>query len=309
MRYACLPCFLLVSLVGQTEPSCGAQDKSPDQNQLIEKYIKDLGSSVYRVRERARVELERIGPPAQEAVRKATESADPQVRWTAQELFANLGTVLLPAPLEDVAVADSGRILVLKLRDQKGLTVYDTQIRKLRTIELPTADFTFGAGGNVVVVFLKESFELRSYNLTTLEKIQAKDFVDPVVVQKITMGHSRENLAFLRVFSEGNSWNFLLNVTTLKLQRPKERQPYQDHSNSNYQAYYRANGDMSRLSEWTNERPGTYLYTRSEQGYQLHKGDSGFGHLAMGDDGKMYTGYGHIVDLNRDLLDDAWPIS
>jgi hypothetical protein len=306
MRCACLLGVLLVSLVCQAAPHSQAQDTPPDQLQLIQKYIADLGSPEFEVRERARVELEKIGVPAQEALQKAAKSPDEEVARAATNLLQNLGTVMLPAPLEDVAVAAAGRILVLKLREQKGLTVYDTSTRKLKTIELPASDFTFGAGGNVAVVFLKKSVELRSYNLTTLEQIRAKEFVDPVVILRIVMGHSRDDLALVRlahVLGNNDSTSLLLlDVTTLKLGRPtnRERSP---GNNTSYDdnVHYRANGDLTRLTEWksTSSPSGVYLFTRTETEWQHQGNHESAGHLALGDDGKIYTGYGHIMDLNE----------
>jgi hypothetical protein len=307
MRYACLLCVALVSLLSQTAPCCQAQDASADELKLIDKYIADLGSPEFTVRERARVELEKIGLPAREALQKATRSNDAEVRRAAVELLQNLGTVLLPAPLEDVAVAASGRILVLKLRDQNGLSVYNTTTRKLKTIELPTSDFTLGAGGNVAVVFLKKSVELRSYNLTTLELIRSKEFVDPVVIQRIVMGHSRDDLAYVRLVRtlddrNDSTSNLLLDVNTLKLQRPANREQSNGH-NTSYSdvVHYRANGDISRLTEWSSSSSpsGIYLHTRSGQGYQVQGNHDSAGHLALGDDGKIYTGYGQIMDLSE----------
>jgi hypothetical protein len=307
MRYACLLCVALVSLLSQPAPCCQAQDASADELTLINKYIDDLGSPEFTVRQRAHVELEKIGLPAREALQKATRSNDAEVRRAAGELLQNLGTVLLPAPLEDVAVAASGRILVLKLREQKGLTIYDTRIRKLKTIELPTSDFTLGAGGNVAVVFLKKSVELRAYNLTTLELIRSKEFVDPVVIQRIVMGHSRDDLAYVRlarILEDRNdsTSNLLLDVTTMKLQRPVNR----EHSNGHNTSYsdvvhYRANGDINRLTEWSSsDSPrGIYLLTRFGQGYQVQGNSESTGHLALGDDGKIYTGYGQVMDLSE----------
>jgi hypothetical protein len=306
MRYACLLWFLLVSLVGRPAPYSQAQDTPADQRKLIEKHIADLGSPEFEVRERARVELEKIGVPAQEALQKAARSDDQEVSRIATTLLQNLGTVMLPAPLEDVAVAAAGRILVLKLREQKGLTVYDTTGRKLKTIELPTSDFTFGAGGNVAVVFLKKSVELRSYNLTTLEQIRSKEFVDPVVILRIVMGHSRDDLAFVRLAhglgNNDNTLNLLLDVTTLKLQRPTNREQSAGNNTSyDDNVHYRANGDLTRLTEWNSRSSpsGIYLFTRTGIDWQHQGNHESAGHLALGDDGKIYTGYGHIMDLNE----------
>jgi hypothetical protein len=293
-----------VSLVWQTVPCCRAQDNAEDQQKLIQKYVADLGSQDFAARTRARAELEKIGLPAEEALRKAARSDDLEVRQAATELLRVLGTVMLPGPLEDVAVAAAGRILVMKLGEQKGLTVYDTRTRNLRTIELPTSDFTFGAGGNVALVFLKKSVELRSYNLTSLEQVRSKEFADPVVIQRIVMGHSRDDLAFLRLANlsgdNDHASNPLLDVPDLKLRRPTDREHNSGrHTSFDSIVHYRANGDLSRLTEWApHDSSEVNLLTPSEQGHQVHVRDEHTGQPAMGDDGKIYTGYGQIFELS-----------
>jgi hypothetical protein len=227
-------------------------------------------------------------------------------------LFANLGTIMLPAPVEGIAVAASGRILVLKLRARKGLTVYDTRARQLKTIELPTSDFTFGAGGNVALVFLKEDVELRSYNLTTLKKVRSKEFVDPVIVQRIVMGHSRDDLAFLRTArnEQSSTSNVLLDVAALKFHRPTNRTAVSGyHTSFSSRVHHRATGDMSRLTEWCSGSSGIYLHTRTREGYQL-RGNWGrsSGYLAMGDDGKIYTGFGQVMDLKESEDRSGYPL-
>jgi hypothetical protein len=316
MRSACLLCIVLVSLLWQTAPCCLAQDTSADELKLIHKYVTDLGDPEFAVRQRARAELDKIGLPAWEALQKAARSDDAEVRQAATGLLQNLGTVTLPAPLEDVAVAASGRILVLKLRDQKGISLYDTRTRKLRIIELPTSDFTLGAGGNVAVVFLKKTVELRSYNLTTLEPIRFREFVDPVVIQRIVMGHSRDDLAFVRLAhvldDRNDTSNLLLDVTTLKLQKPTNREQIRGHNTSyDDNVHYRANDDISRLTEWatSHSTSGIYLHTRFGPGYQVRGNDDSAGHLALGDDGKIYTGFGRIMDLSEGTSRRGDPIS
>lgn len=210
----------------------------------------------------------------------------------------------LPAPVVDLAVADAGRSLVLQLQGQKGLAVYDTRTQKLSTIALPSADFTFGAGGDTAVVFLKETNEIRSFNLQTLAQIKAKEFADPVILMRIVMGHSRRDLAFVRIArgtdSLSQTTNQFLDVSTLTLQPPRDTQ-LRLGRNSSYRdnAHYRANGDMSRMTEWaTSHSPcGIYLYTRTGDGYQMQGNHDSAGHLAMGDDGRIYTGLGSVMDL------------
>lgn len=213
----------------------------------------------------------------------------------------------LPAPAEDIAVAQSGQTLVLKLRDQKGLSLYDTKTQKLRLLELPTANFTFGAGGDTALVFLKESNELRSYSLSSLAQVKAKEFTDIINlidIMRIVMGHSRGDLAFVRIARDTDALspttNHLLDVGSLMVIKPKSQQG-QFGKNFSYRdiAHYRANGDMSRITEWaTSHTPsGIYLYTQTEDGYRLQGNHSSAGHLAIGDDGHIYTGFGNVMDL------------
>ncbi len=56
----------------------------------IEELIKRLGSEEYSVREKASEELRKIGKPALEALRKAAESPDPEVRTRAKSLLQEL---------------------------------------------------------------------------------------------------------------------------------------------------------------------------------------------------------------------------
>lgn len=57
----------------------------------IEQLIRELGSEEFAVRERASEELRKIGKPAEEALRKAAESGDPEVRTRARSILDDLG--------------------------------------------------------------------------------------------------------------------------------------------------------------------------------------------------------------------------
>ncbi len=56
----------------------------------IEDLVRQLGSEEYAVREKASEELRKIGKPAEEALRKAAESEDPEVRTRAKSILDDL---------------------------------------------------------------------------------------------------------------------------------------------------------------------------------------------------------------------------
>lgn len=214
----------------------------------------------------------------------------------------------LPAPVEDYAVARSGECLVLKLKGQKGLTVYSTRSKALRTIDLPTSDFAFGAGGNRAVVFLKETNELQSFNLETLQPVKSKEFADPINVHRIVMGHSRDGLALIRV-SRGvqaleQASNQLLNVDTLSIVRAKPGVQQVTGHNSTLRdlVHHRATGDLSRITEWaTSHTPsGIGVYSLGPDGtIKVQYAHESAGFLAIGDDRLIYTGAGAIYDPDQ----------
>jgi hypothetical protein len=289
---------------GDDDKKAVKEGEGSDQQKLIQKYIDDLASSTFAVRQHARNELEKIGKPAQKALRKVANSDDLQVRKTVGELLAALEITKLPGPVEDIAVAGSGQILVLKLGGQKGLTVYDAKTHKLATLDLPTTDFVFGAGGDMAVVFLKESNEIRSYSLKTLSQVKAKEFADPIIILRIVMGHSRGDLGLIR-FARGTeelsqTTNQFLDVAALSILKPKGRL-YGSGHNSSYRDYvhFRADGHLDRITEWASSHSpsGIGMFIRTEDGYQYRYSHNSAGYLVPGDDGLIYSGYGIIYSV------------
>jgi hypothetical protein len=211
----------------------------------------------------------------------------------------------LPAPVVDYATARSGACLVMKLQGDKGLTIYDARSSKLNRITLPVDDFTFGAGGEKVVVFLKQPNEIQSWSLKTLEMVKSKEFADPINVLRIVMGHSRDDLALLRI-SRGSeelspAANQVLNVSTLSIVRTKGPQAIATGHNSSFRDYvhHRASGDLSQITEWcTSHSPsGIGFYTLTAEGQlESRYSHTSAGYLAMGDDGLIYSGAGAIFD-------------
>ena len=81
---------------GKEAPSQEARRKEPAPQgdaaapQEIARRIRELGDEDFSVREEAYAALKRIGEPAREALKKALDSEDPEVRWRAARLLCLL---------------------------------------------------------------------------------------------------------------------------------------------------------------------------------------------------------------------------
>jgi hypothetical protein len=114
----------------------------------VEKWVKDLGSESFDVREKATAKLKEIGAPAAEALRKAAkESPDAEVRQRAEEL---LQAIAKPAPKP----ADKKRPVVPPGPGLRGASVQVQSVNGDTTWTISPAEgapFTFRktAGGAV----------------------------------------------------------------------------------------------------------------------------------------------------------------
>src|SRR5262249_17870915 len=87
MRHLCCGLALLAGLgLVCATPGGAAEDKSDDK--AIAALVKKLGSGRFAEREKAQKELDKIGVPALEALRKAAQSTDPETARRAGELVA-----------------------------------------------------------------------------------------------------------------------------------------------------------------------------------------------------------------------------
>jgi hypothetical protein len=205
----------------------------------------------------------------------------------------------------DYAIAESGKLLVVKVRGQKGLSVYDTTKRKVTgVITLPTTDFTFGAGGGTAVVFLKDQVEFQSWSLRTLTKIKSKAYADPIVVTHIVMGHSRDDIAlictrwgvdrllnheFLRIMDVGS---FALRPMPLI----RESFPGELKRDRLRIVHYRSNSNLSCFTRWETARGHGRgdgdIFVGDQDGYREVSGHSGY--LAPAGDANVYTSHGVV---------------
>ncbi len=227
----------------------------------------------------------------------------------------------LPSKAEDLCVAGGGRYLVLRLRNTAGISVYDATTELLTPISLPDEEFVFGAGGDVAVVFLKKKDELQTYDLKTGKLIKSKEFANKVVITNIVMGHSRGDLAVLRTGARQQPNGLfgpedqLLAVAELKMTPLKNQQPGQNNMGMQFQqgnqsAFIRANGDLSRGVEWSpNVQHGFTSHSWAEAGAQSMFAQTGQfdGIISPGDDGRLYTGSGAVLDHDPDWSPNTFP--
>jgi hypothetical protein len=209
----------------------------------------------------------------------------------------------LPAKCEECQIAGGGRFLVMKLKDTRALNVYDANTQKLSTLDISEDDIVFGAGGDTVLVYLKEANELQSWSLTTGKMVKAKGFADKPNVLAIVMGHSRGNLALMRMGrppTGGLGHDNLVDTIEIRLTQIKYQYIGGGGGRNWEQSQLRANGDMSRLVDWANvPTPNTVAQlTRTEGGYQYVSSYGLPGCMIPGDDGRVYTPMGNTLELD-----------
>ena len=203
-----------------------------------------------------------------------------------------------PETIESYAVADGGRLLVMKLKGLGGLVLYDTTEQKIsKIIKLPSEDFLFSAGGTTAVCYFPENNILQSWDLKSFARIKAKPNPMSGPITRIQMGHSRNDLAFCR-YSEGTARHdfvksFLLDTSSLQSAAPdfeSRNATYRDEIAT------RANGDLGLVSEWNISLSprGVSLLIRSGKKFETAYEHASEGYLFPGDDGKLYTGTGKI---------------
>jgi len=86
----CLLLALSLCLAGPAAAWAQGEPSGQDQSAQVEKLIKQLASPVYATREKARMELEKIGLPALDSLKKAAGSADGEVSQSAKKLMEKL---------------------------------------------------------------------------------------------------------------------------------------------------------------------------------------------------------------------------
>lgn len=213
--------------------------------------------------------------------------------------------IQLDSPIEEVAVAASGQYILLKLRGQQDLAVYDTTQKAIcRKLRLPSTEFIFAAGGKTVLVFLKEDNLLQSWSLDTFQKTKTREFADPGPIMRLVMGHTNDDLAFIRVTSGSgaldNTLNLLLDARELTTVGSR-RTAASGHNNSFRDfVHYRSDGGLKKITEWaTSHSPsGVGLFVRTGEEFRTYYDHDSQGYLTVGDDGNVYAESGSIYSDN-----------
>lgn len=146
---------LLAVLIGltwglpvQAQPGEAATDITPE----VQRWVDQLSHSRYALRERARIELEKIGPAALPALQKAASSADPEVSHSAELLIQKLEEqqqrekLLAPTRVNLVCKDMPVMQAVAELKRQSGYHIVvqgDTVALKKQRVTLDTGDTTF----------------------------------------------------------------------------------------------------------------------------------------------------------------------
>ncbi len=148
-----------------------------------------------------------------------------QLLWT-NPVNADDVTTELPDPIEELAVADSGKYFVIKCVNKATLHIYDpAKAEYAGKVETQSADCVFGAGGTTLVFFRPNDSVLESWDLKTLKRRESVNFVDPGPILRIVMGHANGDEFFLRATSGSGALDrTALQIMDAKTLRPISRQ-------------------------------------------------------------------------------------
>ena len=107
----------------------------------------------------------------------------------AERAHADDSVTALPRKIVDIAVADSGRLVVIQLSGESSLHLYDPLKRDFAgKIDTQVAECVFGAGGNSLVFFRPSDSVLESWDLQTRKHIESVEFLEPGPIVNVVMG-------------------------------------------------------------------------------------------------------------------------
>jgi hypothetical protein len=209
-----------------------------------------------------------------------------------------------PAKIENMAIAQGGRSIVLKLADESGLRIYDVSNQTLRNLDLGTPKFVFGAGGQKIVVFSQVSNSMVVYDVTTLKPIKERAFFDYVALDHIVMGTERDDMAFITLRSDienrGSIFHKLFDLKRMSIFTPKTaRDVSQPNSFYDNRFHMRTGTDLQVITIWRvgTSPMGIGMWKQVSGAYDYVSAHSTADYLAVGTDERIYTGYGVIYDF------------
>ena len=109
-----------------------------------------------------------INQPA-ESITGATGSLGDGV-FSPPTILGGLLEVEIPAPIDEVVVGGSGRLLILHLKKLRQLAVFDvSQAKVLKYLPMPSSDIVYAAGSKKLFVGVKDLKRIQRWDLTKLE--------------------------------------------------------------------------------------------------------------------------------------------
>lgn len=205
----------------------------------------------------------------------------------------------------NLAVADSGKLIVVQLSGEDALRIYDP-IKKdfVGEVDTQAADCVFGAGGKSLVFYRPTDSVLESWDLHKLARIESIEFLDPGPVLRIVMGSANGDDFFIRATTGSGALDKtvlqLLDVATLRaISRQSSGTTGQNTSYRDF-VHYRADRFLTKISEWcTSHSPsGMGLLVRSGREFDQYYEHNSAGYLAMGDNGNIYAENGNVLSEN-----------
>lgn len=205
----------------------------------------------------------------------------------------------------NIAVADSGKLIVVQLSGEAALRIYDP-IKKdfVGEVDTQAADCVFGAGGKSLVFYRPTDSVLESWDLHKLTRLESVEFLDPGPVLRIVMGSANGDEVFIRATSGSGALDRtvlqLFDVATLRA--ISRQSPGTTGHNSSFRdfVHYRADRFLTKISEWcTSHTPsGVGILVRRDRDFDQYYEHDSAGYLAMGDDGSIYAENGNVFSEN-----------
>lgn len=123
--------------------------------------------------------------------------------------LTEMSEIKLPSEIDDVVLADNGRLLVMRLKGAKKLAVFDIAELKIRGyVNLASEPALFGAGSRYLLVAYPSDNLIQRISLATLEKEQTIN--NPFgEIKNLAIGHSSASIALIVANKSAHEHDFI----------------------------------------------------------------------------------------------------
>ncbi|HSG73519.1 MAG TPA: serine/threonine-protein kinase, partial [Planctomycetaceae bacterium] len=211
--------------------------------------------------------------------------------------------------LSDVAVADSGRLLVLRPAGKNSLFLYDVGEGKLvLQLRMPTSDFVYSAGGRYALVYFPEFQELHLWDLLSREKVRQRNMSSIEKLTNILMAAGRDDRALIRIsfVEQPSSWRrialFPLTLPALGVQNVEDGKGYAgSQTSADVFVRQRTNSSLSLIAEWTaaSTAYGTLWHHTTDERFLVTGISSVSGFKLPTDSGFVFTTEGTVFNMRK----------